>query len=174
MTRSLKTEAIVLKKKSLLEKDMSVSLFTEEEGKLSVLAKGIKKITSRRSPHLQTGNLISIQLHKKNDRYYLKESSLISGFSELKKDRDKVRTLFYLFFVLERLLPDHQKEDIVYSLTKSFLVKLSQSKSNYDTLSLYLNKILKALGYIKKDQSISELEEIVSELINEKLSVFNI
>ncbi|KKQ23593.1 MAG: repair protein RecO protein [Candidatus Roizmanbacteria bacterium GW2011_GWC2_37_13] len=169
MPRSLKTEAIVLRKRSLLGKDVLVSLFTESEGKVNVIAKGVKKITSRRSPHLETGNLISVQLHKKKDRNYLEGSNLLSGFSELKKDQNKVNILYQFFFVLERLLPEHQKEDVVYNLTKSFLIKLSKSVSNYDILPLYLNRLLNKLGYTKKDHDLIELEAIISDLINEKI-----
>jgi DNA repair protein RecO (recombination protein O) len=174
MTRSVKTEAIVLKKKNLLDKDVLVFLFTETEGKVVVLAKGIRKLTSRRSPHLQTGNLIVVQLHRKNNRSYLEQSSLISGFSELKKESSKVYQLYWFLYILEKLLPENQKEDIVYNLTKSFIVKLSQSTSKYDLLTEYLNKLLRKLGYTKKDHDMIEIEAIISDLINEKLPVFNI
>ncbi|MEK7109728.1 MAG: DNA repair protein RecO, partial [Patescibacteria group bacterium] len=72
-SRSLKTEAIVLKKKDLLNKDVLISLFTQDLGRLTIFAKGVKKITSRRSPHLQTGNLINVLISHKNDHYYLQE-----------------------------------------------------------------------------------------------------
>ena len=94
MIRSLKTEAIVLRKKDLLNRDVLISFFSQNLGRLTVFAKGIKKITSRRSPHLQTGNLINVLLSHKSDRFYLQESQLISGFSELKKDEGKVRQLY--------------------------------------------------------------------------------
>lgn len=174
MVKSTKTEAIVLRKRELLGKDVLVSLFTEEEGKIIVIAKGIKKLTSRRSPHIQTGNLIKVNLHSKKERIYLEGTSLISGFSELKKKPDKVNALYQYFFVLEKLLPEHQKEDVVYNLTRSFLVKLSKSASKDDILLLYLNKVLGALGYTKKSHDSIELEAIISDLINEKLPSINI
>lgn len=174
MPRTFKTEALVLRKKSLLHKDILVSLFSETDGKVNIFAKGVRKLTSRRSPHLQTGNLINVQLHKKNDRIYLEGSNLISGFSELKKDQKKINILYQFFFVLERLLPEHQKEEAVYNLTKSFLIKLSKSVSNYGILVVYFNKLLKLLGYTKQSHEIIELEAIISELINEKLPSFDI
>lgn len=172
--RSIKSEAIVLKKKDLLGKDILVFLFSKSDGKIVAIVKGVKKITSRRAPHLQTGNLLNIYLNKKNDISYLEKTSLLSGFSELKKNNEKVNILYQYFFVLERLLPEHQKEEDVYNLTKSFLIKLSQLISNDNILSLYLNKLLKALGYTKEDHEMSELKEIISDLIDEKLPLFNI
>lgn len=174
MSRTLKTEAVVLKKKSLLNKDVLVYLFSKEQGKIVAVAKGLKKITSRRSPHLETGNLIQAVLSKKSDRFFLQETNLISGFSELKKNQEKINKLYQFFFVLEKLLPEHQSEDVVYNLTKSFLVKLSQSDSKDNLIPLYFNKILRALGYIKKDHDMIELEAIISDLINEKMPSFTL
>ena len=174
MSRSVKTEAIVLRKRSLLNKDLLVSLFSESFGKITVVAKGVKKLTSRRAPHLETFNLINTQLHKKGERLYLEGTSLLSGFSELKKDQVKLGSLYRFFFVLERLLPENQKEDIVYNLTKSFIIKLSHTTSKYDILEQYLNRLLKDLGYTKTDHDTPELEAIISDLINEKLPEFHI
>ena len=170
MTRSLKTEAIVLRKKDLLNRDVLISFFSQNLGRLTVFAKGVKKITSRRSPHLQTGNLINVIISHKNDRYYLQESQLISGFSELKKDEDKVKQLYFFLFILDRLLPENQKEERAYNLTKKFLIDLSHP-SGKKRLSLlyYLNKLMSLLGYLHEDKNFNELQFLIEEIINEKI-----
>lgn len=174
MFSSFKTEAFVLKKKDLLNKDILISLFTKKEGKVIVIAKGVKKITSKRAPHLQTGNLINVQLNKKNNIIYLEESQLISAFSQIKNKSKKINILYQYFFVLDKLLPENQKELSVYNLTKSFLFKIHQSISEDNFLISYLNKTLKVLGYIKKDYQKIDLEVIISDLIGEKFPSFNI
>ena len=170
MIRSLKTEAVVLRKKDLLNKDVLISLFTQDLGRLTVFAKGVKKITSRRSPHLQTGNLINILVSHKNDHYYLQESQLISGFSELKKDEDKVKQLYLFLFILDRLLPENQKEERAYNLTKRFLIDLSNpSEKKRQGLLYYLNKLMRLLGYLYEDKNFNELKFTIEEIINEKI-----
>lgn len=173
MIRHLKTETIVLRKKDLLNKDVLISFFTKELGKLTVLAKGVKKITSRRSPHLQTGNLINILLSQKNDRYYLQESQLISGFSELKKAENKVRELYSFLFILDRLLPENQKEEHVYNLTKKFIIDLSNPDEKARIgLSKYLNKLMGSLGYLHEEKNLPELRSLIQEIIDEKIPAF--
>ncbi len=167
--KSSKTEAIVLKKKDLLNKDVLISLFSQDLGRLTVFAKGIKKITSRRSPHLQTGNLINIIINHKNDRFYLQESLLISGFSEIKKDENKVKRLYSFLFVLDRLLPELQKEVKVYNLTKNFLIDLSKSSNTELIMVRYLNDTMIRLGYLDKNVSQIELMSFIEEIINEKI-----
>jgi len=169
MIRSLKTEAVVLRKKDLLNRDVLISFFTQDLGRLTVFAKGVKKITSRRSPHLQTGNLINVIISHKNDHYYLQESQLISGFSELKKDEDKVSQLYLFLFVLDRLLPEQQKEAKIYNLAKNFLIDLSKSIKSETIIVKYLTETMKVLGYLDKKIDASELKSLIEEIINEKI-----
>jgi len=172
-SRGVKTEAVVLKKRDLLNKDVLISLFSEELGRLTVFAKGIKKITSRRSPHLQTGNLINILVSHKNDHYFLQESQLISGFSELKKVDDKVGQLYSFLFVLDRLLPEQQKETKIYNLTKNFLIDLSKPSSK-PVIIEYLTETMKLMGYLDKKVGQTELKSLIEEIINEKIPPLNI
>lgn len=169
MTRSLKTEAIVLRKKDLLNKDILISLFTQELGRLTVFAKGVKKITSRRSPHLQTGNLINIIVSHKNDHYFLQESQIVSGFSELKNNSDKVQHLYTYLFVLDRLIPEGQKEAKAYNLSKNFIIDLTKSADSRKITQQYLNGIMIQLGYLDKELGFPELKSHIEEIINEKI-----
>jgi DNA repair protein RecO (recombination protein O) len=171
MIRSFKTEAIVLKKKDLLNRDVLISFFSQDLGKLTVFAKGVKKVTSRRSPHLQTGNLINVIINHKNDRYYLQESQLVSGFSELKRDEKKVRQLYSFLFVLDRLLPELQKETKIYNLTKNFLIDLTRSAKSALVFDDYLIKVMRLMGYLDKKISKIELKSLIEEIINEKIPI---
>ena len=174
MANILKTEAVVLKKRLLLNQDLLVVLFSESQGKIVVIAKGARKITSKRLPHLETANLINVILNKRKERLYLQESRLISGFSQLKADEKKVTDLYQFFYVIERLLPENQKEEQVYHLVKLFLIEMSKLKETQGLLTDYFNQLLKILGYIKKNYPQEQLQEIISDLIDEKISSFNI
>lgn len=164
MTKSAKSEGIVLKKKSLLNKDYLVTIFTKEQGKIKVFAKGIKKITSRRLSHIETGNLIQTILSSKKDRFYLQETKLISGFTKIKDSQEKVNYLYQFFFVLERLLPENQKEFDVYQLTKKFLIRLSSDEFSQTDLTQFVNELIRQLGY--------SLTQTIEEILNEKLPSF--
>lgn len=168
-SRSFKTEAVVLKKKDLLNRDVLISLFTQDLGRLTVFAKGVKKITSRRSPHLQTGNLINVLVSHKNDHYYLQETELVSGFSELKKDENKVKALYLLLFVIEKLLPENQKEIKTYNLIKNFLIDLTKSTNPKLITVKYLTNIMIQLGYLDKEVDFVELRSLIEEIIGEKI-----
>jgi DNA repair protein RecO len=165
------TEAWVMKKKKMPGQDESITLLTKEYGKIHTYARGIKKITSRRGPHIQTGNLIRVTLNEKNNRFYLQQTELISGFSEIKKDSKKIDLLYPFLFILEGLLPEHQQEDDIYLLTREFFIELSGEVLTLERFSSYLSRILFLLGYtdIETDQPFSQVVFRLEELIGEKI-----
>ena len=162
-----------MRKKSLLNKDVIITFFTQDRGKIKVFAKGIKKITSRRLPHLQSGNLIQGLFSKKGDRIYLQETKLISHFSGLKKDRKKTLCLYFMLFILDRMLPEGQKEEAVYMNFIKFIIELSKAKKNYQKLlEKHINEMLRFFGYTTKELPLSDLKETIEEIINEKIPAF--
>jgi len=170
MSRSIKSEGIVLKKKGLLNKDYLVTIFTKEQGKIKIFAKGAKKITSRRLAHLQTGNLVQAIINKKDDRLYLQETKLISGFSKIKNDKKKVENLYLFLFIVDRLLAEGQKDYSVYQLLLKFLIDLSESAQF--SINLFIEKLLVDLGYLNKMDKDNNLYSFIEEIISEKLPSF--
>lgn len=168
--KTIKTEGIVLRKRSLPNQDLIIDFFSKEKGKLIIFAKGIKKITSRRLPHTQTGNLINTVIYKKDDRLYLQETTLISGFSEIKKNQQKMDDLYFILFVVDRLAPENQKEPLLYNVLKKFLIDLSRTAVNDRLLvTRYLNKLLIILGYLHTEKPLDELRAFIENIIEEKL-----
>lgn len=164
-----------MRKRNLLNKDTIITIFTEKYGKINVFAHGIRKITSRRLPHTQTGNLIDVIIYKKDSRYYLQETKLISGFFQLKKDQQKIHNLYLIFFVIERLTPENQEEIPLYLLTKKFLISLSRvAVNNRLIVTKYFNKILIILGYLHKEKTFDELIPFIEDLIHEKMPSIDI
>lgn len=170
MSSIIKTEALVFKKKSLLGKDVIITLFTETDGKVSAIAKGLKKITSRRASHIQTGNLIEIILNDRGSRAYLQESRLKSAFSAIKSDSQKVSYQYLVFFLLDRILPDRQIEPETYKVTKQFLIELARNREfDKERLLVYLHRFLQILGYHKGTVTFTELIRYIEEIIHEKI-----
>lgn len=170
--RLIKTPALVLKKKYLPEKNFILTLFSQKLGKINIFGFGIKKITSRRLPALQTGNLIQALIEKRGGNFSLKEVKLISAFSGIKKDFEKTKYLYLILFILDRLLPENQNEEKIYQLTVIFLTRIAKKKPANNDLINFINTILKQLGYINLSLPKIQLFHFVEELIKEKIPSF--
>ena len=165
----VKTKVFILKKKSLLHRDVVVTMLSEDFGKMTAIAKGVKKLTSRRAAHLQTGNLIKVQMQKSHEVWYLHGTELISGFTKA-RDHTKSDALYLFLYVLDRMLPAEQNEYEIYKLTKQFFIELSKPGVDPEAiLTVILQKTLNSLGYGEQDYTLSKLLTIVESNIQEKL-----
>lgn len=132
----------------MLRLDSLVVLFTKQSGKVAVIAKGIQKITSRRISALQTGNFVFVSYVKKGDGpAYLSDVSLISHFSELKKSQEKIQNMYSFFYILNALLPEHQKEESIYKLCKKTMIQLGSNSGSRFSLTDTLCNLFNYLGY---------------------------
>lgn len=172
MKGSFKDEAFVLKKRALLNRNVLIDLFTREHGHITVIAYNAQKLTSRRGPHLETGNYIKIEAVQKGERYFLSETNLMSGFSQIKEHKEKTDHLYLFLYFLEHILPEGVKEDEVFNLFKSYLVSLAKEREIKTVTRSYLNRILQKLGYLQKNLSDMELNDFIEDLIGEKLPRF--
>ncbi len=171
--RLIKVKALVLKKKNLPEKNIILTLFSNNLGKINVFGFGVKKINSKRLSALQTGNLIQAIIEKKDGNFSLKESQLISAFSQIKKDLQKTKFLYLILFILDRLLPEGQNEKKFFQSTLKFLINLAKSGSTEEKEVIsFINIILKEFGYLDSSLEKLKLFNFIEELIKEKIPSF--
>lgn len=165
--KGFKIEALVIKKELLLKNDLIITFFAKDLGKVKVLAKGIKKIISRRLSHTDTGNFIKTLLFNKKGSYYLQQSSLISAFIKIKNNPHKVKYLFFILFLLDRFLPENQEENKIFFLTLDYLSKLTHGNADLSELLRYSNQLFIYLGYGKKFDDFESLKRFVELTIGE-------
>lgn len=175
MSHSLSDSGIVLMKKNLIKEDKLIIIFSENQGKIPLIAKGIKSITSKRISHLETGNYIRFS-YTRSFGYttaYLNETELIYGYSQIKANASKIQVLYRLVFILNQLLPENQDDQEIFSQTLSFLKILNNRK---DILLLDLQNYLKSIlivgGYVNQTQIDDEYfnaETFIEELIQKKI-----
>lgn len=169
MQRHLKTEAVVLKRKYLLNRDAFITLFTQEEGKITATAKGVRSMISRRISSLMTGNLIRVVLYRRLDHYYLQSAEITSIFSQIKKDAYLQKELYFFLYILDQLLPERAREDTIYTLLKKFLIELSKNNFSRVRTAYYCNKLLELFGYSSHSETLSEVVQRIEEITGKKI-----
>lgn len=171
MPRLLKDEGIILKKTDLLKDDKLFVFFAKNAGKLKILGKGVKKITSRRLPHLDTGNYLRFFYYQKDSFLYLQETELLDNYQLIKSDNKKLKIFLTVLFVLDKILPENQPEPEIYKLTIDFFNVITHS-FGINLLESYLKEILLKGGFInesvKNNKKFSPLK-FFENLINQPI-----
>ncbi|KKR35154.1 MAG: recombination and repair protein RecO protein [Candidatus Magasanikbacteria bacterium GW2011_GWA2_40_10] len=141
--------AIVLSRKNIKEFDQMISLYTRELGKVDVLAKGIKKITSKNSANLEILSLVEIEIASGKEVDHLTKVQPIKIFKEIYSDFDKIFIANYAVKLADTNLLTHQPDEKIFNLLLSFLEFLNSAlKINSSNLATgFIFKLWHCLGF---------------------------
>lgn len=126
--RNYKLKAIVIKRINIGEADRIVTVFTNYYGKIQIKASGVRKIISRRSPHIELLNYSLLTLYHTKSLPILTEAQVIQDFSEIKEDLTRIGFAYHICELVDGLCPEGQENRKVFSLLYSTLVRLSSSE----------------------------------------------
>lgn len=142
-----KTEGIILKRKDFGEADRILTVFTKRFGKVSVLARGVRKITSRRAGNVELLNRTMMFLHQGKNFYILTEAESIDTYEKLKSDLTLSTYAYHLIELTDKLTAENQENPILYEHLIAVLEKLSQNPRQIFIRGFEV-KILSNLGFL--------------------------
>lgn len=142
----IKVEGIILKRRNLGEADRILTVFTHQRGKITVLAKGVRKITSRRSGNVELLNRSVMYLHRGKNFLILTEASALDTYQKLKEDLILSATAFHILELTDRLTAENQESMILYEHLVSVLQRLCRTPRQI-LIRAYEAKILSNQGF---------------------------
>lgn len=154
--RTLRTCGIILKRLSMGEFDRMVTVFTPGLGKVTVMAKGIKKLNSRRASHLELFNHVDLVLYDRTIPM-VTEVSTLTTYSRFRQDITIASLAFYVGEVVDKILPEKQPISGVYELILEVFANLNAIESQELTdcrergekiVKQFVSKLLWELGYL--------------------------
>ena len=134
--KTYKTEGIIIKRINFGEADRILTIFTKHYGKIKAIAKGIRKIKSRRAPHLELFNQTVLFLYKGKNLDIITEAQLVDSFSTLRKNLRKVAFAFGVCELVDQLTREGQKQLKAYELLKACLNDLNHQSKRLETQEL--------------------------------------
>ncbi len=126
--RNFRTEGIIIKRRDFNEADRILTVLTRDYGKIQIKAAGVRKITSRRSAHVELLNNTILHLYKGKTFSILTEASMLTDFSLIKQDFTKVGLAYHLCELIDGLCPENQENSTVFFLLKKTLDQLSREE----------------------------------------------
>lgn len=123
--RNFRTEGIIIKRRNFGEADRLITVLTRNHGKILVKAAGVRKITSRRSAHIELLNHAILNVYKGNNFPILTEATMVDDYVAIKTDFNKIGIAYHLCELVDGLCPENQENSNVFSLLKNTLNQLS-------------------------------------------------
>ncbi len=150
------TEGLILKRKNFGEADRVLTVLTDRYGKISVIARGVRKITSRRAGNVEVLNRVKLHLFKSKN-HTLIEAESIETFQKIKSDLILSTTAFHIIELVDRLVAEEQKNTYLYNLTVTTLEILEKNPRQVFVRAFEV-KILSLLGFWSGEE-LTEFDE---------------
>ncbi len=149
-----KYRAIILSKFNVSETDCLYVIYTLEVGKISVLAKGVRKPAAKLAGILEPITYSEIFLARNKGRGKITGALCVNNFSQVKNDLKSLEWVFYIFKLFNRLVAQEEKDVRIFNLLLSYLEILEnintkkEIEAKKDLLTLgFIEKLLESLGY---------------------------
>lgn len=158
--KNLTVNCIIFGHKDFTENDKLVFLYTEKLGKIKVIAKGARKITSKFTGHLETLNFANAEIYFGPKNIILKEIITLKNFKKIRENFEKLSAALKIAEISNQILYENQQIDNLISLLTKALQQLSISNKPMLTAQSYIIKILDQAGMIPDFKNLkSKLEQ---------------
>ena len=121
------TEGIIVKRSNFGEADRLLTIITPYKGKIKVVAKGVRRITSRRGGNVELLNKVKLQIFQGKGLAILTEAQSLETFLKIKSDLMLLSYASHVVEVAERLLPEDQPNPAAYNLLATALHLLEKN-----------------------------------------------
>lgn len=169
--RTIRVEGIVVKRVNYGEADRILTILTRELGKVSIKATGVRKITSRRSPHIELLNYGVLTLYKSQKFPVLVEVNSLDTYSEIKSDLTKVGFAYHICELVDGLCAENQENTAVFNLTKNVLDRLAADEDLVSIIHEYEVELLTLLGFWHRSAATSQINThaFIENILERKL-----
>lgn len=148
--RNFKTQGFVIKRRNVGEADRILTIFTKKYGKLTVKAVGVRRVPSRRSPHVELLNLSKLTLYQGKGMSVLTEAETIYNFSDIKNNLTKIGFAYHICELVDGLCPQYQENKHVYELLETVLCRLEREEDIVSIIHEFEIDLLSTLGFFPR------------------------
>lgn len=144
---SLRVEAVILRHTDWGEADRLLSLFTREAGKLRAVAKGARKLRSRKAGHLEPFMRSALMLARGRDMWIVTQAETVDAYLPLREDLNLTGYAAYVIELLDRFTYEEGENRSLYALVVDTLGRLSAGTDIFLTVRYYEIRLLDLLGF---------------------------
>lgn len=142
-----KVEAVVIRSMDYGEGNKIITLYTKEWGKVSVMARGAKKMKSRYSAITQLFTYGEYTYYKKGQMGNLNDGEIIRSHHLLQENIHKTAYAAYILEMIDRMLHELEGSSYLFEQLISTLDAIEEGKDPQVVTHLFEMKMLKFAGY---------------------------
>jgi DNA repair protein RecO (recombination protein O) len=144
--RVYRTEAIILRRSDFAEADRLLLLATPA-GKQRVVAKGVRKTTSRIAGHIELFTHTNLLLAVGRNLDIITQSQIINSYARLRSEIARLSCAYYIAELYDKFTEDGEENRPLFQLLVSSFAAIDQSANPDLVLRSYELRLLQITGY---------------------------
>lgn len=145
--RSIKVDAVILRHSDYGEADRLLTLFTREAGKLRAIAKGVRKMQSRKAGHLEPFTRVTLMLAQGHDLWIVTQAEATELYQPLRENLTLIGYAGYVVELLDRFTYEEGQNWQLYQLLVETLGRLASEPDPFVPIHYYEMRLLDLMGF---------------------------
>ncbi|MBK6770062.1 MAG: DNA repair protein RecO [Ardenticatenales bacterium] len=145
--RLQKAEAIVLKRHDYGEADRILTVYTRQQGKITVIAKGVRRIASRKAGHVELFTHAQMMLAEGRNMDVLTQAEMIEAFPRLRDDLVRMTYAYHIAELVDRFEQDGHPSPQTFQLLRDSLAALGDADDPFVVARYFELRYLSLIGY---------------------------
>lgn len=112
---------IMLRKREVGETDRFYTFFSREQGKVTAIAKGVRKAEAKLASSLETATLSEIMVARTRGAGKITGAVLEESYPAVHRSYDIIREITRFFADVDRLVEPEEKDEALFTLLRSYL-----------------------------------------------------
>jgi len=147
MALHYRTQGLIIKKRDRGDADQFLTIYTEDFGKLRVLAKAVRKIKSKLRGGADLFYLSEIEFIQGKAYKTLTDAVLLEGFFNIRKNLSRLGTAYQVADLLDELVTQEQKDERIWQLLRETFDKLNNDSDCRLLYYYFFWNLVSLLGY---------------------------
>lgn len=147
-----RTQGIILRKQDRGESNRLLTFYTKDFGKLEILGKAIRKISSKLRTGTEIFYLSEIEFIQGKRYKILTDTTPVERFEKLRKDLVKTKMAHRIAEIFDGLVSGQEKDKRTWDLISSFFTRLNDLNFKISDIKLqyyyFVWNLLSLLGYL--------------------------
>ncbi len=162
-------EGVILARRNFSEADRIISVFTKNFGKLSVIAKGVRKPMSRKRGHLEVFSYIKFIAHRGKTLDLMTEVATIDSFTQVRKNLKKVAVAYFVVEVIAKITREEAKNEDLFELLVETLQKLKANQNLRGLREDFVYQALVLAGFWPRGKAMDAPDKILEEVTERRI-----
>jgi DNA repair protein RecO (recombination protein O) len=144
---SFRAEVIVLRHSDWGEADRLLTLYGRDLGKVRAIAKGVRKIHSRKAGHLEPFTRVNLLLARGRDLLIVTQAETVDAYLPIKESLLLTGYAAYTIELLDRFTYEEGENRVLFDLLAETLARLSRGDDPWLAVRYYEVRLLDNLGF---------------------------